>query len=61
MLTTLQWQGTQLPACNGSLTPGTYAPAFGLPEFKSTSIIAGEPAEYTLMVPAQASSIKTLF
>ena len=57
----LQWQGTPLLACNGSPMPGMYAPAYGLLEFKSTSIIAGKPAVSTLMGPAQASLTRTLF
>jgi hypothetical protein len=61
MSMTLQWQGTPLLACNGLPMPGMYAPAYGLLEFKSMSIIAGKPAVYTLMVPAQVSLIRTLF
>ena len=39
--------GTPLLACNGLPMPGTYAPASGLLEFKSMSIIGGKPVEYT--------------
>jgi hypothetical protein len=57
---TLQWQEIQPLVCNGLPMPGTYAPVFGRLAFKSMSIIAGKPVEYTWTVFAQGSSISTL-